>query len=170
MDSGDYKEIYMPVTSAFYPLDWTSQRGSLNKVGEHALLLTKAFPEQIETVTLFRHSLINLTTAMSNHFEKKTETFEMQLSLYLKQLYLTLEPLILECKDDENLLLFLLKHQIDIGYVTHQSHLFSFLQKNISVGIDCLCNLLCDKFHARGFAFLIPQVKSLIQTLKNVNE
>ena len=170
IDKKDFKEIFSPITSSFYPLDWSSQRGALNKVCEHALLLSKGFPGQKEPVDLFRHCLLNVTTAVTNHLEKKSEHFDMQLSLYLKQLYLTLEPLIIECREDENLLLFLLKHQDLVGQITHSSHLLSFLQKNISTGIDCLCEGLCDRFHARGFAFLIPQVKSLIQTLKECNE
>jgi hypothetical protein len=170
LKKASYEEIYSPITSSFYPLDWSSQRGCLNKACEHMLLLSTAFPTKLDAIALFKHSLINTTTALTNHLGGISEPFELQLSLYLKQLYLTLEPLILECKDDENLWFFLLQHQEIIEKITHSSHLLSFLQKNVIQGIDDLCKLLCDKFHARGFAFLIPQVKALVQLLKNCHE
>jgi hypothetical protein len=166
----DIANIFFPISSSFYPLDWASQRGYLNKVVEHSQLLKKAFAENLESVAIFRHSLTNTVTAISNHLEETIPHFDMQLSLYLKQLYLTLEPLMLQCKEDENFIFFLLKNQQSIHSLTHRTYLLSFLEKHALLDIDHLCETLCDRFHSRGFAFLIPEVKSAILYLKEKNE
>lgn len=162
-------KIFFPVSSSFYPLDWSSQRGHLNKVWEHCQLLKIAFPEQTQATTIFKHALINTTTAIANHCDTPTDNFDMQLKLYLKQLYLVLEPLMIECKNDENFLFFLLKNQDAVRSITHSTHLLSFFQKHCEE-IDSLCESICDSFHSRGFACLIPEVKASIHYLKNCNE
>ena len=160
-------KIFFPVSSSFYPLDWTSQRGYLNKVLEHSLLLKEAFPEKKESIAIFKHSLLNTTIAITNQIEQKSQTFDLQLSLYIKQLYLTLEPIMHDCMEDENFLYFLIKNQEIISKITHESYLVSFLEKKFQEGLDSLCKSMCDKFHLRGFAFLIPEVKTSIAYLKN---
>lgn len=159
-------KIFFPISSSFYPLDWSSQRGHLNKVWEHCQLLKHAFPEHKEATHVFKHALVNTTTIIANHCDTPSENFDMQLTLYLKQLYLMLEPLMIECKDDENFLFFLLKNQEIIHALTYSSYLISFLQKHTEEEIDSLCESICDSFHSRGFACLIPEVKASISHLK----
>lgn len=160
------QRIYFPTNSSFYPLDWSTKMGPINKLVEHSLLLTKAFPTQRETIQLFRHALTNATNAISNHLETPEENFNLKLTLYLKQLYLILEPLMIECKSDENFLFFLLKNQEKVHSITHSKYLINFLQKNCNDDIDTLSENICDKFHNRGFACLIPEIKEFIINLK----
>ena len=158
--------LFEPISSSFYPLDWSSQRGHFNKVVEHALLLKTAFPEQIEAIDLFEHALVNTTNAITNHLDKPGDYFDRQLTLYIKQLYLLLEPIMCECGEDENFLFFLLKHHEKIHAITHSTYLLSFIQKELKQEPTALCEWLCDKFHARGFTCLIPEVKSLLLQLQ----
>ena len=163
-------KIFFSVSSSFYPLDWSSQRGHLNKVAEHMQLLKKAFPEQESAVAIFKHALQNTTTVIANHCDTPVENFDRQLSLYLKQLFLLLEPIMIECTDDENLVFFLLKNQKVIHSLTHQSYLLNFLQKNCEKEVESLSKSLCDRFHCRGFSSLIPEVKASIHYLQQINE
>ncbi|MEI8328671.1 MAG: hypothetical protein WCG14_01535 [Chlamydiia bacterium] len=158
--------LFQSTSSCFYPLDWSSQRGYLNKILEHCALLKEAFPDQQEAVSIFKHALTNTTTAISNQLDAPYENFDRQLALYIQQLYLTLEPVMYECTTDENFLFFLLKNQDKIHAITHSQYLLSFIQKQLKQDIDPLCQWLCDKFHARGFTCLIPEVKTLLLQLK----
>jgi len=160
------QRIYFPTNSSFYPLDWSTKMGPINKLIEHSLLLNKAFPNHKETIQLFKHALTNTTSAIANQLEIPEANFDLQLTLYLKQLYLMLEPLMIECKSDENFLFFLLKNQEKVHSMTHSKYLINFLQKNCSDDIDTLSENICDKFHNRGFACLIPEIKGFIINLK----
>ncbi|MCX6990815.1 MAG: hypothetical protein NTX49_07135 [Chlamydiae bacterium] len=162
-------KIFFSVSSSFYPLDWSSQRGHLNKVIEHTQLMQKAFPEQGPAVAIFRHALQNTTTVIANHCDTPLENFDRQLTLYLKQLFLMLEPMMIECIDDENFVFFLLKNQQMIHSLTHRSYLLNFLQKNCEE-IESLSKSLCDRFHCRGFSGLISEVKASINYLQQINE
>ncbi|MBM3207000.1 MAG: hypothetical protein FJZ57_00105 [Chlamydiae bacterium] len=158
--------IFFPTISSFYPLDWSTKMGPLNKVVEHSLLLPKAFPEQKQAIKIFKHALTNTTNAISNYIDMPSENFELQLMLYLKQLYLMLEPLMIECKSDENFLFFLLKNSGKVHSITYPNYLMNFFVKNCGHNVDSLCESICDKFHNRGFACLIPEIKAFIANLK----
>lgn len=167
-----FEKIYRPISSTFYPLDWSSQMGHLNKICEHTHLLKVAFPKNKDSASIFKHALTNTTALIANHYDNPSLSrhFEQELLTYFKQLYLLLEPLLLECSDDENIIFFLLKHQKVISHLSHSKYLLTFLTKMSEEGIDSLCEQICDSFHERGFASLIPEAKSLISELKKSHE
>lgn len=162
--------VYAPGPSSFYPLDWSSQRGHLNKVLEHSQLLHKAFEQHRESISVFKHALNNTTNLIINHLDTPSDNFESQLGVYFKQLFLLLEPIVKDCLEDENFLFFLLKNQEKVHSVTYPKYLNNFLQKHFGTDVESICESVCDKFHARGFANLIPEVKTAIYQLKNENE
>lgn len=69
------------------PYDWGRDTGSLNRVREHASLLEHAFPKLV----------------------KEAKKFQASLDKTCNKLIALLEPFMMACKENENLIFFLLK-------------------------------------------------------------
>lgn len=144
---------------------------SLHKIQEHTSLLPLAFEKLSDENSAFVHSLSNVVHLLYNHSKfPKTGTEELEelkktLVTYLKQLFFLLRPFIKECKADGGLILFLLRHQKEVALLSDNSALATLL-KEMHLGKGrSLQDELCDDFHKRGFAYLIPEIKSLIESL-----
>ena len=148
---------------------------SLHKIQEHASLLPLAFKEQTDESSAFMHALSNVVHLLSNHskFPKtgKDDLEDLQKTLvaYLKQLFFLLNPFIKECYEDGGLVLFLLRHQKEVAMLSDEDTLVKILKE---VQLDkgrSLQEDLCDDFHKRGFAYLIPEIRSLMKSLSYEN-
>ncbi len=161
--------LFVLEKSPFYSLLWSSPTGHINKLSEHAQLLDASFPHDRDTTSIFSHALENTRNLLINYIEhrNKVSDFEVELASYLKQMFSLLEPLMYSCKHDENFIYFLLRHKKQIALLSHPQYLALFLEKSFPQGLDHLCEIMCDHFHARGFASTIPEVKQAISELKD---
>jgi hypothetical protein len=166
-NKGSFETIFSR-QSFLYPLDCSSYSGHLNRIHEHCDLLKHAFPNNKQSTSLFQHALTNTLNLILNYQENPSSSqyFDQELHAYLKQLFLLLEPLVEECKNDENFIFFLLKHQQEIIFLSHNRHLLRLLKKMHPEGLEAIREQICDNFHARGFASLIPEVGILITQLQ----
>ena len=143
----------------FFPYDWAAPTGHLNKVKEHGLLLKKSFPEHSRAVkkieTLIKKAFLAWENKKSDH----------QVEKILNALYLALEPLVEACKDNENLIYFLLKNRAVIDALVKPGHLRQFLMVIHPSGLETLGEKMCDKYHQRGFISQIPELKLLMTDL-----
>ena len=150
------KEI-LSFEKRFFPYDWAYSYGHLNKMREHARILEYVFPEFSENVLRFNQLLDkNITSCM-----KKT-AIKKKLTQKLPEIFFALEPFIEGCKNNENLIFFLLKHKEEIDECTQKGYVHSFLLRLYPISLSDLCEKLCDNYHHRGFYFLIPEIKTLI--------
>lgn len=107
---------------AMRPFEWSEKAGSYNKVSEHASLLPFAF--------------IDLAA--------ETKKFINSLNKPCLELVSLLEPFILSCKENENLIYFLLQQQNNVAVK-------ALLAKLFPDGIEKLKATAISKYHKRGF-------------------
>jgi hypothetical protein len=145
----------------FFPYDWGSMTGYLNKLQEHSLLLKKSFSNKSEAVKNFEKTMCREMKI----FAKKRNLSKERLEQALKKIYTSLEPLIEFCKENENLLLFMLKNRHEIDALTQKGHLRDFVFKIHPCGLETLGEKMCDQYHRRGFFSQIPEFKFLLTQL-----
>jgi hypothetical protein len=154
-------ELVLSSHPRFFPYDWAARSGHLNKAQEHALLLEKSFPVQARTVKKFETLLSKILFSWS----KKEKIAGTEFSEGLQSLFSCLEPLMAHCKEDENLIFFLLKNRIAIDELMQQGYLRQFLLKMNPSGLETLGEKMCDQYHQRGFAAQISELKHLMAEL-----
>lgn len=142
----------------FFPYDWAYPYGHLNKAQEHALALSSVFPELPGPVIQFEQILSKLVSSPQH----KSSLMKARCTKSLPELLLALEPFIEGCKENENLIFFLLKHKEEIDQCIREEYLHTLLLKLHPAGLRELCEKLCDNYHDRGFYFLIPEIKLLM--------
>ncbi|NGX47423.1 MAG: hypothetical protein K1000chlam3_00796 [Chlamydiae bacterium] len=130
----DPLEFVFSSPACFFPNDWSYDVGCLNKIGEHAELLPHAFPKLQESIHTFRTCLdISLADVYTRKKLRETiPTEEMQEKLH--ELYLHLKPFLIACKEDKDLLLFLLKNKEEMEELTHPDTFPSLLAKMVPEG------------------------------------
>ncbi|MBS0604614.1 MAG: hypothetical protein JSS60_06200 [Verrucomicrobia bacterium] len=148
----------------FFPYDWSAKTGYLNKILEHALLLQKSFPDRARAVKNCERTLSKTLAS----FSKKKKLDKEQMHSTLQTVYSSLEPLIEACKENENLLFFLLKNRTALDALTRKGHLQEFLGKIHPCGLEILGEKMCDQYHQRGFFSQIPEFKLLLTELSHV--
>ena len=104
------------------PFEWTAKGSSAQKLREHFSLLPHAFPQ----------------------LASFTPTFNFNLST--QELITHLEPFIWACKESENLLLFLVRHQKDLA-------LKPILDRICPEGLDAVKEKIARGFRKRGYPF-----------------
>jgi hypothetical protein len=142
----------------FFPYDWAYPYGHLNKAREYAMVLEYTFPE-LEGPAIQFLQLMNKIAAYSS---LKTSSIMTKCAKSLPGLFLALEPFVEACKENENLIFFLLKGKEDIDQCLQKKYVHSLLLKLHPGGLSELCEKLCDNYHHRGFYFLIPEIKLLM--------
>lgn len=102
------------------PLAWTLPGSSSQKLREHFSLLPLAFPTVAAPIL------------------KKGQT--------IQELFLHIEPFIATCALDENLLLFLIRHQKELAVK-------ELLGRICPEGIDAIQDRIAENFRKRGYHF-----------------
>ncbi|MGH2613292.1 MAG: hypothetical protein ACRDFB_09650 [Rhabdochlamydiaceae bacterium] len=113
--------IEHPVTE-LTPFEWISKRSSIQKLREYFSLLPYAFPElasQVPTLALDRP---------------------------IQELFIHLEPFILTCISNENLLLFLIRYQKELAVKP-------LLDRICPEGINVIREKITENFRKRGYYF-----------------
>jgi len=131
---------------SFFPNDWAQEVGCLNRLEEHVELLTSAFPELADEGDLLEKTVVKLVREWDQKF--------------LKKIYAALLPFLAACKEDENLLFFLLQHQRTLAKFSTKKSLQEFIPASQE-------QFLTEAFAARGFAARAEESKAL---LKNLHE
>jgi hypothetical protein len=150
------ENVYSP-HPRFFPYDWATQARPLNKVYEHALLMKRSFADHPKPMAKWEKTFVKLTESSSEKF-----------TLALRAVFEALEPLMLACKEDENLVFFLLKHRVVIDGILQEGYVRNFLLAAHPSGLESLGEKMCDKYHQRGFFAQIPEFKLLITELIHV--
>ncbi len=165
-----------PKSDYNFSLSLFQNNAPLNQIQEHALLFPLAFQEKKIEICIFTHSLSNALHLVYNYQEKafhtkkqKTE-FQIKITSYLRQMFFLLEPFLQECKNDEGFLFFILKHHREIVLISQPKYLMLVLHKLHPNGFFSMQEYICDHFHKRGFTYLIPKVKTLIETISTLYE
>jgi hypothetical protein len=125
-------------------------------------VLESSFP-QLKKATLQFLQLVNQLIVYPG---PKKNQLTAQCSKYLPEIFLALEPFVKACKENENLIFFLLKHRAEIDQCIQKNYIHALLLKLHPSGLSELCEKLCDNYHHRGFYFLIPEIKLLMSELK----
>ena len=156
------KEI-LSLEKRFFPYDWAYPYGHLNKACEHASLLEHFFPELIADA-LYLEQLFSKNIAS---FKRTLRFTKPKLFESLTQMFVAVEPFLEKCKENENLIFFLLKHKKEIDQLMNKDYLRSLLLRFHPGGFSQLCEKLCDNYHHRGFYFLIPEIRRLSAELEH---
>lgn len=139
-----------------FPYDWSAPTGFLNKAQEHLFLLKEAFPDALKAVKncekVFSKGLARLA--------KKKKVAEE-----LSKILAAIEPLIELCKDNENLVHFMLKNREALDALMNPRYLHALLLKLHSCGLETLGEKMCDQYHQRGFFSQIYEFKILLTEL-----
>jgi len=130
----------------------------LNILQEHSTLLLIAFPVFISSLIEFKEKTSSLI-----YFLRQNLSFSPKNRL--KELFLLLQPLIKQCKDDENFLFFLISHYKEINWILDSSYLPSLFNE-LYPDSSKLHTLLCDHFHKKGLTRLLPEITFLLNQLK----
>jgi hypothetical protein len=128
---------------------------SLHHLKELIQLLPQAFPGKKNKLESIIYYFFLLNHCKSNQIQ------------HLSKLFFLLEPFMKECKNDESFLFFILNHQKEIAVLLGAHHLVAFIAKLYPQGLTSLQKHLCDHFHKKGYPYLLPTVKSLIDQVKN---
>ncbi len=158
-------EQILSYDARFFPYDWAHTNGHLNKAEEHISLLRIAFPKFKKATTQLEKILNSLITSLKQKPSKREDFLPQG----LQNIYSLTEKLIEDCKEEENVIFFLLKNQKEIDALMGKSHLHIFLLALHPEGLTSLKEQLCDHFHDRGFFSVIPELKKLISTLELKN-
>ncbi|HKZ00378.1 MAG TPA: hypothetical protein VJ112_04350 [Rhabdochlamydiaceae bacterium] len=151
----------------FFPFDWTYPICPLQKTREHMLLLQQAFPTAKKKFLKFEKVLKKTLSLLENPKKQEVSCYLMSL---LKQLFCSIEPFIENCKENENLIYFLIKNRLKIDQLMENQHLHSFLNRIFPQGLKCLSKKMSDLYYERGFQTVIPQIKALIAELEESHE
>jgi hypothetical protein len=157
-------EFILSCHPRFFPYDWAAPSGFLNKMKEHGLLLKKSFPDHARPVKGFEQ----LFKKTLSSWEKKKKIPKKQFEKTLQMLYSSLEPLLETCKENENLIYFLLKNRQTIDELMQKGYLRNFLISVHPYGLEILGEKMCDQYHQRGFISQIPELKILMTDLIHV--
>ncbi|HSX04110.1 MAG TPA: hypothetical protein VLG76_05215 [Rhabdochlamydiaceae bacterium] len=161
-EKNDPLEFVFSSPACFFPFDWSYEVGCLNKIHEHAMLLEYAFPSQQQELVKFQNHLEQTLSYIIKHKKDKKEVDNSQLLGYFRQLYLQLFPFIIACRDNEGLLLFLLKNQEDICEMAGTDDLSHLLNSMFPEGLKKLSETLRNKYHDRGFTLLLTEIDRLL--------
>lgn len=145
----------------FIPYDWGAHMGFLNKLQEHAVLMKRSFPNQKRAIARFEKTLEKNIQALTKQKEILPDTFGRA----IREIYSAIEKFFPLCKENENLILFLLKHKEEIDRIMGKDYLRKFLQKAYPEGFEMLGEKMCDRYHERGFFSQIPEFKLLLSDL-----
>jgi hypothetical protein len=151
------KEV-LSAEKRFFPYDWAYPYGHLNKAREYAMALEHVFPELPGPAIQFQQQLNKVVASP----RLKASMMTAKCTKSLPGIFLALEPFMEGCKENENLIFFLLKHKEAIDECMRKEYLHSLLLKLHPSGLFELCEKLCDNYHHRGFYFLIPEIKLLM--------
>jgi hypothetical protein len=154
-------DLFLTSHARFFPYDWSCPIGYLNKIWEHSSFLQQSFSHRRGAVKSFEKTLKKHLDLLSKKKAPAKEVFEST----LQELYFCLEPLIECCKEDENLIFFLLKHRERIDLLTERGHLRKFMLKIHPCGLETLGEKMCDQYHQRGFFSQISEFKLLLTDL-----
>jgi hypothetical protein len=144
-----------------FPYDWSAVTGYLNKAQEHSLLLKKSFPDHAKLVKAFERELFKIVALLA----KRKKVSKEQLSQALRKIYLAFEPLTETCRENENLVFFLLKNREAIDALIHEGYLKGFLLRIHPCDLETLGEKMCDQYHQRGFFSQISEFKILLAEL-----
>jgi len=140
----------LSVERCFFPYDWSCPYGHFNRIQEHARLLPHVFSE-----------LASSALHLQQLLQKVAPLFLTQGICCFSDIFSALGPFFHSCRENENLIFFLLKHKEEIEAFMKKGHLRTFLLRLHPTGLFDLCERLCDNYHHRGFYFLIPEIKRL---------
>ncbi len=135
-----------------FPYDWSIPAGPLTKFHSYLQNLEDLFPEHQKTI----RQLEKISLKLKKLNNKKAIKEKIQL------IQTHLEPLLISCKEDENLFLFLLKHQEQIDLLMYPHYLHDFLARIHPEGLEVVGEKLCDQYHRRGFFSQISECKLLL--------
>lgn len=161
---------------------WTHHKGSLNKLRHYCYLLSHRSPEQID--------ILNMNVAVSKAFHSALQIREVIFSLQRQcedpnripnyvSLYQLLDRVIdnmrrasrlilrilIQFKEDENVLLFLLKYKTDFDRLYKTQFVSRILKKMFSKGAEEAEALLKEKYAERGFHNLIDSITHQMSSL-----
>lgn len=167
---------HLPKNHPSFLLSVFQDNHPLNRIQEHSTLLTIAFPFKKKEAFLFSQVLCYLRTLLCAWHEKinknkeKTNAFKKKITEQLNQLFFLLEPFLQECKNKVNLLFFLLNHHKDISLLMQEPYLPILLKKLHPEGMHSMQKHMCDYFHEKGLAYLIPKTKLLLEIISKNND
>lgn len=144
-----------------FPYDWSATTGCLNKAQEHIFLLKEAFPDADQSVKNFEKEFSKGLAKLV----KKKKIADEAFSQVLEKIISGIEPLIELCKDNENLIYFMLKDRRGLDAIMGTGYLYAYLHKIHSCGLETLGEKMCDQYHQRGFFSQIYEFKILLTEL-----
>ncbi len=152
---GPFEEILSP-PKGYFPYDWAGFYGPLNRAQDCTYFFTQVFPELQDAAQQLQKTFNKLI------FSQAAQPSRPALKKKLQHICLLLEPFIEICKENENLIYFLLKHREEIDSLMRKNYLKLQLLRLHPNGPLELCEKMCDNYHHRGFVSSIAEMKQLI--------
>ena len=132
----DPLEFVFSSPACFFPYDWSCEVGSLNKIQEHAQLLEYAFPELQEGTEQLHACLEEALKRVTMRRRDNEEISSEELQRDLAELVRNLQPFLTICKENENLLLFLLKNADEYEDLCGQNSMNALLKRLFPEGLE----------------------------------
>ena len=158
----DPLEFVFSSPACFFPYDWSYEVGCLNKIGEHAKLLSHAFPKLQECTDAFHRCLEDILSKVMARKKLHDPLPTEELFSDLNKLYGHLEPFIIACKHSEDLLLFLFKNSEEINELSKPESFQTLLTKMFPEGLDAVSHLIRSEYQKRGFHSLMPEIDEIL--------
>lgn len=147
-----------------FPYAWGRPSGYLNKSQEHLHLLLVAFPSFSKELQEIQHLLDKLM----DQFLRSNPLPPKHLHVAKKRIHqigCLIDPLIRHLKSSENLIFFLLQHQVALDTLMGSHYLQDLLNTFEERGLQILETTLCQNYRKRGFPFLISHLKTLMSDM-----
>ncbi len=167
-------------------LPWTHQKGTLNKLRHYCYLLSHRVSDDTD--------ILNLNVAVSKAFHGTLQTREVIFSLQRQledlaqipnyvALYQLLDRMIdnmkrasrlilrilIQFKEDENILLFLIEHKNDFDQLYKTQFLVRILKKMFPKGVEEASKIIQQKYQKRGFVQLSDSLTNQLQHLQETS-
>lgn len=156
---------------------WTQDKGCLNKLRHYCFLLSQMWHENSDVanmnirVSKAFHSSLQLKEVV---LSLKRESLDQQVANFIP-LYQLLDKLvdnmrmasrlilkiILQFKDNENVIYFLLRHQQEFNRVYKTHFVKKILEKMYPEGIKKAKDIVLEKYVKRGFGNLVEKIQAL---------
>lgn len=150
--------------ACFFPYDWSREVGCLNKIQEHARLLSHAFPTLQEAIAQFDAHLYSMLKEVISCRQCGEDLSPDTLKEDLSLLSHYLEPFLTVCRENENLLLFLLKNADELQELCGPCSLSTLLRQMYPEGLEQVAHILRKGYQSRQFDILLPEIDQLIST------
>lgn len=118
--------------------------------------INQAFLNSLQSLDILRH-----LNSQEAYLQKSLKKIVDQMKRFSK----ALASLLLQFKDDENVIFFLLRHKKELDQIYGKQFVFKLINRMYPKGIEEASNFVLKQYKKRGFHHFIPVIKKKIAEL-----